>query len=211
MNRAVVSLVVALGLGTPGALRAAQAECDEPIDNLAKIGYPGRLTLSITEDDDNKECRFSIEGVATGSPPQEQLDEAIRNLRSQRSFGGQGAFSSATLSQSVPVLLAAASPVDSAEPELLDSVFLSAAEACFNLITSNFPGSSDLFLTNEQSAIELSNFNARCAVAGPDAVGALNDFLGGSVRFLSLTFPVIAFRNERESDLTEYLVIPIAP
>ena len=201
----------------PDAAYAAKAECDDPIDAVARIGYPGRLALSITEDEDDKECRFSVAGVSAGSPPAEQLEAAILTLRNAQPLFQTGAdlFGNAPVLNAVPLLLAAASPRDQADPRLLNDDFQQGVAACFVLASEKYlpPDFRNIseFVTGQDVNSNVENYGVTCAAATPDAVDRLNEFLGGSVRLSDIEVPVLAFRNEREDGLTEYLFIPVLP
>jgi len=219
-SRLWIVLGIATALATFAAVPesiASKAECDDPIDNIARIGWPSRLTLSITEDEENKECRFSIEGVATGSPPEQELANAIRSVRQFSTFGGETTLESqrvqGALLRSIPLLLTAASPKERIEDELQTDEFLARLQQCLRLISEEFLpplGSPAVtMVTGDKVGADLSRFNARCAVATPNALKSLNDFLGGSVRLSLLATPVFVLRNEREDNLVEYLILPI--
>jgi hypothetical protein len=199
----------------PEPVFAAKAECDDPIDAIARIGYPGRLPLSITEDEDEKECRFSVAGVAAGSPPAEQLEAAILNLRNVQPLFRSAAdlFGNAPVLNSVPLLLAAASPRDRADPRLVNDDFQQGVADCFVLASEKFlPAdyqNTSAFGTDQDVKSSVANFGVTCATATPGAVEQLNAFLGGSVRLYDLEVPVLVFKNERGDGLTEYLFIPV--
>ena len=193
---------------------AAQAECDDPIDNVARIGWPSRLPLSITEDEDERECRFSVAGVAAGSPPQEDLSNAARLLFEAQPFGDTllGLGADRELLASIPMMLAAASPEDQPDPKLQTDDFLAAVEECFELTTSRFlsPFSdSGDFASDDDIFGSVQSFDVRCAVASPAATDQLNEFLGGSERLFDLEVPVFVYRNERAFSLNEFLILPI--
>ncbi|SLN77328.1 hypothetical protein [Roseisalinus antarcticus] len=202
-------IFVAIGsiVGLAGSVLADTAICDEPISEQARIGWPGALTLSITEDVDDRECRFSIEGVPAGSPPADELAEAAQRLRSAN-FSIGGGFDPIELASTVPLLLAAASPSDQADPDLQTDEFISSIAQCFDLVRSQFFGE---FVSSEEVGIDLDRFDVRCALATPDSIEQLNEFLGGSVFFTDISQPKLAIRNERsDSSLVEYLFIPFS-
>tara|TARA_R100000365_G_C2736494_1_gene65739 strand:- start:863 stop:1492 length:630 start_codon:yes stop_codon:yes gene_type:complete len=193
--------------GLSGAVMAETAICDKPISEQARIGWPGALTLSITEDEDDRECRFSIEGVPAGSPPADELAEAAQRLRSA-DFNIRGGFDPVDLASTVPILLAAASPSDQADPDLQTEEFISSIAQCFDLVRTKFSGE---FVSSDEVGIDLDRFDVRCALATSDRIEQLNEFLGGSVFFTDISQPKLAIRNERsDSALVEYLFIPFS-
>ncbi len=74
----LVSLI--LLLAAPEAL-ADKFQC-RAATKIARLGAPSGTTVSITADEDERECRFSIAGEAAGSPPQDALSNALQGYKS---------------------------------------------------------------------------------------------------------------------------------
>ena len=68
--------------------------CEDPPDKRAKVGVSSASTVSITQDKSAKECRMSVNGATVGSPPQDQVLNAINRFRAQgealREIQGRG-------------------------------------------------------------------------------------------------------------------------
>jgi hypothetical protein len=84
MRRAVKSYIFLASLVL--ALVAPEANADKfqcrAVNKISRLGAPSGTTVSITADEDERECRFSIAGESAGSPPQEQLNNALVGFRS---------------------------------------------------------------------------------------------------------------------------------
>src|SRR5260221_14358629 len=74
----LVSLVLLLVV--PEAF-ADKFQC-RAVTKTTKLGAPSGTTVSITADEDERECRFSIAGEAAGSPPQDARSNALQGYNS---------------------------------------------------------------------------------------------------------------------------------
>jgi hypothetical protein len=116
METGVVRKLISLGAVAAccGSAQGATYDC-EAADKLSKIGVSSSSSVSITADSRKRECRFSINGVAAGSPPQDQIDRAITIQRS-------GAFASSSIgreeSRAIATLLVTAA-AETSVPESL--------------------------------------------------------------------------------------------
>jgi hypothetical protein len=67
-------------------LAAPEAYADKfqcrAVTKISRLGAPSGTTVSITADEDERECRFSISGETAGSPSQEQVSNALQGYRS---------------------------------------------------------------------------------------------------------------------------------
>ena len=69
-----------LSLAVPEAY-ADKFQC-RAATKISRLGAPSATTVSITADEDERECRFSIAGESAGSPPQDELTNALQGFRS---------------------------------------------------------------------------------------------------------------------------------
>lgn len=79
---AIIGWLLALPLSlflTHGPLQAAQYVCDE-VDKEAIVGAFAYDVIVMSVDESEKICRFSVNGAAAGSPPQEDLTNSLRGL-----------------------------------------------------------------------------------------------------------------------------------
>ena len=76
--RFLCSLVVVLAVCTT-TVSAKTVECDA-VDTIAKVGLRSFDTVTISADTSNMVCKFSVNGVAVGSPPPEDVENAYRGL-----------------------------------------------------------------------------------------------------------------------------------
>lgn len=58
-------------------------ECDA-VDNEAKLGISPRSTVAVSADEDDRECKFSVNGAKVSSPPQQQITQAFVALLTNR-------------------------------------------------------------------------------------------------------------------------------
>lgn len=191
------ALLLLICLAIPGHAMADRIVCDDPVDNVARMGIPASLNYSLTEDDDEKECRFSIEGVAAGSPPEELLRDAANRIRGREQLFRLAEANPFDLLEAVALLLASASPVDSADESIMTAENAALLQEC--VFVASEPGQ---FFVGFNSDGAFS-----CSVLGPDDLGAFNDSVsGGSVRLEALDAPRLILRNRRDT-LTEYLFL----
>ena len=76
--RFLCSLAVVLAVCTT-TVSAKTVECDA-VDTIAKVGLRSFDTVTISADTSNMVCKFSVNGVAVGSPPPEDVENAYRGL-----------------------------------------------------------------------------------------------------------------------------------
>src|SRR5215475_11171935 len=74
-------LICLLGMGTSAL--ADTYSCGDPPDKLAKVGVSSSSSVSMTQDKSAKECRISVNGVTVGSPPQNQVLQAVNQFRNR--------------------------------------------------------------------------------------------------------------------------------
>ena len=84
MRRAVKSCIflasLVLFLAAPEAF-ADKFQC-RATTKVSRLGAPSATTVSITADEDERECRFSVAGESAGSPPQDALSNALQGYKS---------------------------------------------------------------------------------------------------------------------------------
>lgn len=68
-------------LAATDQLPAATYECFDPPDVSAKLGVPSAYRVVVRQDTDERTCAFSVNGIAAGSPPQEQIVDSFERLR----------------------------------------------------------------------------------------------------------------------------------
>lgn len=161
--------------------------------------------MTIAVDTSSKICRFSVEGVTAGSPPQSEVFNALDLARNAISSGSST--NSEDIAKSIALLLAAASPEDTPDDELLTSEAQEGIEACIRM-TALKEGQAIFF--GDAHDADLSFFGARCAwvASPPDALESLNSFLKGNVTVEELFLPQLVFVNERGSSV-EILFLPV--
>lgn len=79
MKRRIFLLSLVLALAIPEA-HADKFQC-RAVNKISRLGAPSGTTVSITADDDERECRFSIAGESAGSPPQDALNNALQGYK----------------------------------------------------------------------------------------------------------------------------------
>lgn len=148
MFRFIASCVGALTCATMAY--ADVQECTV-VDSKAVIGFRDVDTVSVAADADNKECRFSVNGVKAGSPPQEALTEALFFLLGNSGqpgalYTGQGISDDAVTA--LATLMLAAGP-DTSPEALLDQIEdLDAAVDMSNCLDSAIRGQRDEILSS---------------------------------------------------------------
>lgn len=80
MMRAIFLLLLVLSLAIPEA-HADKFQC-RAVAKLSRLGAPSGTTVSITADEDERECRFSVSGESAGSPPQDAISNALQGYKS---------------------------------------------------------------------------------------------------------------------------------
>jgi len=119
------------------ALAGNTKEC-EAVDSLSVVGFHDFDTVAMAADEDDRECRFSINGATAGSPPQEEVSAAFRQL-----IGGFGAPGSFLASREIDfealalLMLAAGPDRDAGELVEILSEFSFEIDDCRNAASDN--------------------------------------------------------------------------
>ena len=79
MRTGPILLAMLLMWGSQPA-RADKFKCTAA-SKIARLGAPNGMIVSVTSDDDERECRFSVAGEPAGSPPKELIQPALINAR----------------------------------------------------------------------------------------------------------------------------------
>ena len=59
---------------------AAKYSCEDPPDKKAKLGISDKAAVTVKQDNSEKSCSFSVNGVSAGSPSQDEIFTSIRTL-----------------------------------------------------------------------------------------------------------------------------------
>ena len=103
------SLAVVLAVCTT-TVSAKTVKC-EAVDNIAKVGLRSYDTVTISANNSDKVCKFSVNGVAVGSPPPEDVENAYSGLVG--TFGQHGMIMQGQVNPDMlATLLLAAGPDD---------------------------------------------------------------------------------------------------
>ncbi len=134
-------------------------EC-KAVDEISMLGISPRAAVSISADEEENECKFSVNGAKVGSPPQQQISEAFnRNL-----FEGRQLFSGQFDATGIAAMMLAAGPDDTTDAV---SAILDASESeiltCISNLQARTPGSADGPSVNEFASGDGSGI---CAVVG---------------------------------------------
>ena len=164
-------IVLAVGLAGGNAV-AATYECYAS-EKIAKLGVSSSSSVSITADSGKRECRFSVNGVAAGSPPEDQIRAAFEELRKGRFASGDFSQGKA---QVFATLLATASPATEVPSNLVEFLRKNdrAVERCLSKHMEGFNdnrreklgagvGSGECGSTNRAMTVEWSRIKANIA------------------------------------------------
>ncbi len=136
----LATVIGVLSVPTAGPLLAKTYRC-EASPKIAAIGVSDNASVSITEDYQNQECRFSVNGEPVGSPPREMVIGAQNTLRA-----GGGKNIKDNLNQ-LGLAILASSPLPAVPPDL--SVMLQsnadALQKCFDALAAGKP---DIYVSN---------------------------------------------------------------
>lgn len=81
--RTVIAFSLLLGLAQPELARAEKYTCTAAKEK-AKVGVHRGNEVGIEEDDERRECRFSINGATTDSPPIELVIGGLNAIRNRQ-------------------------------------------------------------------------------------------------------------------------------
>lgn len=115
---------VFLVIWTPVAWAGELKECDA-VDSLAVAGHFDFDIVTVHADTDDDTCRFSVNGARTGSPPQDQINDARRQLFGGPNTANQFLMQSEFPFEAMAVLLAAAGP--DTDPSELENMLLNSS------------------------------------------------------------------------------------
>ncbi|SLN34233.1 hypothetical protein ROA7450_01525 [Roseovarius albus] len=194
LSTALITIIFSQGA------QAKTYECDA-VESIAMLGISPRSPVSISADEDEDECKFSVNGAKVGSPPQEQISDAFNRLLFQDRLLFSGQFDATALA----AMMLAAGPDDSTDEV---SSLLSDAETeisgCISDLEMRAPGSfNDLFVQ------EFSSFDSSGLCVVLDSEGF--EFEAISFRYdEGDNIPVLLIFLKRGS-VTNLLAIPRPP
>ena len=104
MRTVAVPLVALFLCVLHSAVIAKTYEC-EAVDEESKLGISPRSTVAVSADEDEKECKFSVNGAKVSSPPQRLISQASETL-----LLGRRLFSNNWTNDQLAALLLSAGP-----------------------------------------------------------------------------------------------------
>ena len=164
-------------LSAPHHAEASNLEHCDAVQSVSAIGYWDYDTVTITANIDQKECRFSVNGAKSGSPPQQMIMDALQKTTGTIDERSQFMSADNLDYHALAVSLLAAGPDENADQmQSLLSEFEETLASCRNeLIYEKFNGFSQ---TDQQ---------VMCGSFGPGASGTL--------------YEIGPFRNEVQGEL----------
>lgn len=134
------TVVGVLSVPTVKPVLAKTYRC-EASPKIASIGVSDNASVSITEDYQNQECRFSVNGEPVGSPPRDMVIGAQNTLRA-----GGGKDIKSSLNQ-LGLAILASSPLPTVPDELTAALQMNvdALQKCFDALAAGRP---DVYVSN---------------------------------------------------------------
>ena len=128
---------------------AKTVECDA-VDELANVGLRSVDTVTVSADEDDKICKFAVNGVAASSPPGEVVAEAYSVIiwrRDERGWLVNGELNNVPLNKFAALLLAAGPDAEIGDVVSILEQSRDALTRCVSALRHRTAGSADAATT----------------------------------------------------------------